>query len=73
MSQHTEAVNQEALQALCKRFSVAVGKAIAIRYVMGDAEHAQYAAVEASFGNTEYLMCFYHPRASTGCEQRVMH
>ncbi|DAZ96318.1 TPA: hypothetical protein N0F65_008442 [Lagenidium giganteum] len=37
-----------------------VGKAIAIRYVMGDAEHAQYAAVEASFGNTEYLMCFYH-------------
>ncbi|DAZ93692.1 TPA: hypothetical protein N0F65_009243, partial [Lagenidium giganteum] len=60
MSQRTEAVYQEALQALRTTFSVGVGKAIAIRYVMGDAEHAQYAAVEASFGNTEYLMCFYN-------------
>ncbi|DAZ96114.1 TPA: hypothetical protein N0F65_000662 [Lagenidium giganteum] len=44
MSQRTEAVYQEALQALRTTFSVVVGKAIAIRYVMGDAEHARYAA-----------------------------
>ncbi|DBA03835.1 TPA: LOW QUALITY PROTEIN: hypothetical protein N0F65_005725 [Lagenidium giganteum] len=39
---------------------MAIGKAMTVRYVMGDAEHAQLAAIDSTFGSAEYIMCFYH-------------
>eukprot|EP00644_Phytophthora_capsici_P017319 jgi/Phyca11/125249/e_gw1.57.65.1 len=65
-SQRQEKHFVEALMALRKVYTCVTGKQFEVRYAMGDADDAQYNAVQRVLGidnNLTILMCFYHVAA----------
>ncbi|KAG3157821.1 hypothetical protein PI124_g12003 [Phytophthora idaei] len=63
VSQQQREQHTEVLHLLRQVFSAVVGKPLKVRYVMGDADAAQWNAVEEVFGEDceyIYLMCYFH-------------
>jgi hypothetical protein len=63
VSQTTELVYASALASLSRIYATVTGRAIQLTYVMGDANDAQFNALQTAFGSTSsfnFLMCFFH-------------